>query len=492
MKHRIFVCLLCLSAVLLLLCGCGTERYEYTTVTLRESEPLAPDFMISGDFEQATIDGNIYQFSDGISQNDRNSFVEEQAKLCRLLGSLTGKAISGFTFRILDLPDVGRADSENMTAYFPLQTAKTWEQALITVQAVYGEFTNFGYCYALANDLAEKFDWKQDTTRGADLYYIDQSPELLHLVYPCFTEKYANEDEILACKALSLQLFARLEHPYAGAEAFETEISRYAKVTNLPYTQTYLRFANNGRYCPLKIQTNYFTYLINVNYTEDPYYAESDPVGLWTKEIKALISEFEFADSTIQSLCNTFGYTPREKTQVTLFSVDQWGSVPEANGIHTTSLGHMTYYYVYEIYRNMAEHPVYTKYYCPTLAYYYMMKSDYNLSLHVYGEQFKLEFQTEARMPCTLENYLKYNCSAMDRYIYENLDKYNPTYWIGRSQTTAECVSLAGYLVQTYGEATFLEIMLNPNRSYPLTGKVIKDIEAAWEKYIISNQNEIL
>ena len=80
----------------------------------------------------------------------------------------------------------------------------------------------------------------------------------------------------------------------------------------------------------------------------------------------------------------------------------------------------------------------------------------------------------------------------MDRYIYENLDKYNPSYWIGRSQTTAECISLAGYLVQSYGEETFIKIMLNPNPYYPLTGKVIKDIEAAWENYIYSNQNEIL
>ena len=492
MKHKIFVCLLCLSAALLLLCGCGTERYEYTTVTLRESEPLAPDFMIAGEFEQTKIDGNLYQFSDEISPNDRSRFVEEQAKLCRLLGSLTGKEVSGFTFRILNLPDVGRADSENQTAYFSLQTTKTWEQALITVQAVYGEFTNYGYCYALADHLAETLDWKRDNTKDANLYFVDQSPELLHLVYPCFTEKYANENEILACKALSLQLFARLERPYAGAEAFETEISRYAKAMNLSYTPTHLHFAYNGRYCPLKIQTNYFTYLISIDYTGDPYYAESDPVGLWTNEIKALVSEFEFADTSIQSLCNTFGYAPEKTTQVTLFSVDLWGSIPEATGIHSTSLGHMTYYYVYEIYRSISERPAYSKYYCATLAYYYMMKSDYNLSLHVYGEQFKREFQTEARMPCTLENYLKFNCSAMDRYIYENLDKYNPSYWIGRSQTTAECISLAGYLVQTYGEETFIKIMLNPNRSYPLTGKVIKDIEAAWGNYIYSNQNEIL
>ena len=68
---------------------------------------------------------------------------------------------------------------------------------LVTLQALWGDYTDYGYVYAMANAIASQLGWETDPLVSAENDNMDacfrQNPEAITLLYPVFTECYATD-----------------------------------------------------------------------------------------------------------------------------------------------------------------------------------------------------------------------------------------------------------------------------------------------------------
>ena len=209
--------LMLVLAMLFLLSGCMTEdvqptipseqimmEYEYTEGVNQAYEHGSFSMLFPmGKVEEIGINGNVYQFAPSVSMKDRAEFIDWQEKLLELLPQT-----SGLTFAVLENYPC-RSSSADMQAFYGLDSAGTWQQILTTIQLLEGDYTNYGYVYAKANNLASKLGWQQDVLNQETVLPLDK-PELLNLVYPCFLEKYAVPEEIGAAKLLAVKLYGEM------------------------------------------------------------------------------------------------------------------------------------------------------------------------------------------------------------------------------------------------------------------------------------------
>lgn len=117
-----------------------------------------------------------------------------------------GMTVSGISFRVLT--DYSNwTDSENEIAYYGINSLRTWRQVLTTLQVAMGDYTNYGYLYALANYIAEECGWQQDVYPETTIDILKNDSSLLNLVYPCFAENYTDAEYIAVCKTVSRKIF---------------------------------------------------------------------------------------------------------------------------------------------------------------------------------------------------------------------------------------------------------------------------------------------
>ncbi|MGN0629639.1 MAG: hypothetical protein ACI4IW_08445 [Oscillospiraceae bacterium] len=488
-------------ALALLLCGCGAEKaaYEYTAGYTVDTEPCGDSRIFPTHYEETAAGENIYQFSPEISLEERADFIEKEEALLEKWASLCEDVPGGFTFRVLP-GYFSRSDSESRTAYFGINEAGTYKQAIATVLTIFGDFTNYGYCYALANDLSAQLGWETEETAELDMEVFAAEPALFNLSYPCFTELCSTEEEIAAAKALSIEIYSSLGRPYSGDGEFAAAAAAKAAALGVKdFSPSYVGFAYGGGSCPLRARTLYLDVMRDSSYKADAiteYTGESD----WMGRVSTLIETLENLDQKLSRQREAFGFdgdylVPTVfKDEIHVSSSEFWGYfTPSSLDIQAVAVSIIPHEYNHYLFHVCADYdgifgidsganPYLEGWHGEALANYFGCEELYTSFIAVYGDQtfeyYKSITGRELTKPIDMAEY--FDCQLSMSYRLD--PKMSPKYFM--SLKGRETVSFSAYVARNYGEENLVNILLHPGKSPEYVGKTFDEVEAEWDEYI--------
>ena len=270
-------------SLIVMLPGCGTgnvspvnESYQYAVKSKYYARPSTVD----GWTERAaltvdTADGRFYCFTD--DQSAADDFVNAQRTLIKYLRS--------YGVEIEDLVCYGTdygysfSESSDNEAYIDLSDAQTWRQVLVTLQTVWGDYTDYGYVYAMANAVAGELGWQVDTAlsiekEAADRFFTE-NPQVIQLLYPTFTTLFASEETVSNSKTLALHLFEKIKWKNALKKTINEQLDdyydllgAYAQEISVPFERQTCGYAYYGEDVKLRIMTTYAELIIDRNYRD--------------------------------------------------------------------------------------------------------------------------------------------------------------------------------------------------------------------------------
>ncbi len=164
-------------------------EYAYSLVYRRVPNGDNTAFLMEGNVWQCTLEERNYEFDRTLEQEQRDRFISAQEQLCAYLKS-NGLSTDGLVFRILK-DSTNWTESDSQLAYFDIANTETWHQALTTVQAVLGDYTNYGYLYALCNRIAGELGWEQEMSYWA---YVKNEYTLRPAFGEYFIRTYGEEN----------------------------------------------------------------------------------------------------------------------------------------------------------------------------------------------------------------------------------------------------------------------------------------------------------
>lgn len=471
--------------------GCNfldRNEYKYAEVYRRISEPYGASFAFTGNMLQVTVEDHTYEFDETIAEEECSAFVTTQEKLCDLLEG-QGISTAGLTFYILR-DYLNRTDSENQTAYFGLECTKSWEQVFTTIQVCLGDYTNYGYLYALSDRVASDLKWSREDVLVENTQILADDPSLLNLVYPCFSEKYSDADAIDACKALAVELLAATENIWSETEFLKAR-ENYALNKSIDFEPTYVTFAYNGESCPLKLCCQYLEVFWDSTFVANNEYLDGYIPTDYTEGVGGLIYTFEWLDEQLTALCQRLGVAPDQEVPVQMTeSLPRGYSSPYfergglynndsgEGGIYATTVTVLAHEYVHHIYWLLCgcDDPDYEVWYNEVVAYYYCVGQQFEYRLNIinnvdpsYGESLEAMLGEAYDEPI---DYIKF----MRIGWREDGREYVP--YLKRSNELA--CTFGEYFVRIYGEEIFLNSMMYPSRVEEFTGTSMDDIVAAW------------
>lgn len=487
MKKKIVgaVGLLCVIACVLVIIT-RFQSYEYTEVYQHISEPYGSGFYYQGMVNQVVVNNHTYEFESAISEAEFSKFVTEQEKLCKLLEK-HDLSTAGLTFRIFaSYPN--RTESENGLAYYGFDTMKTWKQVLTTIQVCKGDYTNYGYLYALSNRIAEELKWSCDDAIVEDEMVFVKDSSLLNLVYPCFAEKYSDGAEINACKALAMELLSTTENIWSE-EAFLRAREHYAQNKNINFEPTYVLFAYNGENCPLKLSCKYMEVFWDSSFVACNQYLDGYIPEDYVEGVSGLIHTFEWLDGQITILCEQLGATPDQQISVQMLDILPPNSIPLKTGglyynesgkgkVYATTVTVLAHEYVHHIYWLLCgcSDLDYESWYNEVVAYYYTI-----------GERYEYRVSIIDNVDPDYRDRLE----EMIGEAYDEPSDYIKFMRIGWRETENDyiiylknkndlCSAFGEYFVRIYGEDVFLKSMLYPSRVEEFTGRSMDEIVDDW------------
>lgn len=514
-KYRI----MCFLLALLLLCSaCGsagtspeetsvpTEEalptetppvYEFSEPYVRLMEPCGSGFVIQKNVLQTEVGGHTYQFEPSNGEQARNEFIAGQEALCRLLDE-NGIDTAGLYFFVL--PDYTNwTDSAQATAYFGLNTMNSWEQALTTVQLAKGDYTNYGWLYAISDDLAAQLGWTRDETADADTGNIDGT--LLNLVYPCFDEFYTSPEDIASCKKLSKELLGGTDDIWSE-DAFLQARERYAEEKGIDFAPTYLAFAYYSPSCKLKTRGKYLEFFRTNSFTEDRYYTRGYIDEDYMASLGGMIRGISWLEDYLTQLRETFGVDDPSLLPVYLnddagryayitfaayFEVDKDGG--KITGVGVPIMAHEYVHYLFWLCGG-EDDPAYEDWINEVVACYYDLPGDYEVTSRYY-EQYRPEL-LQAFKETTGEGYDDIgDYIRLLRIYYRTAEDVKPYRYYLISDYDLRPV-FGDYFIRTYGEDVFLEWALHPSKVRQLTGKTNEEIISDWCADMDDPENDTL
>ena len=491
--------------ILLALCGCGKEEpivYEYTEGYTAMTEPLGEKFLFPACYLETEFDGNIFRFAPDISEEDRRIFIESQNKIIGETEKLFDVEISGFTFYVLEDYSV-RSDSENFSAYFGISESGTYKQVLGTVLSVFGDFTNYGFAYALSDSISENLGFLRDDIPEENLSVFISEPEMLNLNYACFSSVSSSDEEIAAAKALSLELFKNLEA--VSEEAFVSALSEKAvSIGADDFVPTSVGFAYGGENCPMRVRTVCLDMMVDSDYKTDAFFEEGFYTEEWTSTVSSFITYMENLDARLLELCGLFGFEP--DAPIPTYLVDEisytangkglWGLFqPREPDIYSCGYDVIVHEYVHYLWDSCADYngnegidsgknPYLEAWHGESIAYYFGSEQLYKFFVLSFGEDFESVFEGATGSKLEKAGDISKYYDAVFHVNYKLDPKKTPK--SHTSDRDGDTVSFGGYVARTYGEETFVNIMLHPSLCTEYTGKTFAQIEDEWEDYIMN------
>lgn len=478
MKKLVFL----IASLLLLssLTACA-PKYIYVTEYARIENPFASDWLYDGELDGVEVDGTRYFFDPAIDEKQRADFIKYQKKLLKKLADAGEDTSELLIYVLCDVES--RSLGGSRTAYLDVSLCKTRDQILYTLQAIRGEYSNYGYLFARSHKLATALGWEKNDTLPLDEQAFVKNPLLLNLTFPCFSEQYASESEIDACRALSVKLLSESDAPLMSEADFLAAIARYAEEKGIDFSPTHLLFAPGGDTCPLKIRTKYLEIELDVDYGEDM----ESPDEIWRYpflDLAGMISFLEFTDKNLTEIRRQFPSTPEELIPVCVQPINKGLAAGGEVGGYFYVDGTQPRIRIDDAYTLTHEYVHYLDYRTDTndnswcaevLAVYYGkdMTHLFRTNYAAHGA----EWSIEALSKLIGEPY----DSVQDEILFQNIfTAYTEDLRFELINRYNVRLSFGDYFVKTYGEKDFVDCMLTPSRAKELTGKDLDTVIDDW------------
>ena len=463
------------------------KHIEFTTEHLRIIEPEAFGPVINDNMHKTELEGVVYWVPKDLPEGEE--LVKKQAELMAFLGG-KGFETAGATVYIIKNGSV-YSESDNTAAHMDPESVGTAAAIRATLGALMGDYTNAGYLYALAESIAAEMGAEPTAAAEPNVKVFQNYPVLLNLTAPCFMEEYNAAFKVEACRALAVKLLEKMDDPYSGEAGFLGLLKEYAGENGIEFTPTAVKYAYNGKTCPVKILTSDLKINISTDYvrvtpldypnsTYDPLF-DADRMMLWFDEV------------------DSFTIRLRE-----LFGIDTWGHLDVsftdtyANGAETggvfyyygtkrciyarefDSLKHEYVHYLYSI-ANEGEYG--DTWRNEVLAYWYGREDEYEYyeykaSLNgAYREYWEAVIGEEYD---SIEDYDKFSDITAAMIMLNdgrNGLRFSLMKDLGGGRAKQ---SFAGYFIKAYGEETFIACMLDPSKSEELIGKSPEEAVEDW------------
>ena len=506
MRKRIFILLLVL---LLSLSACGTEptqptvteptvttpsqpKYEYAVVQETFFNPsMVRTTMEREVFRATTKYGDAFVFASHWQEAER--FLNLQTALLDYLNS-SGILISDRTYIGTDYNGSFSVETRG-EVYISLNDMGTWKQILATLQGVWGDYTDYGYLYAISNEMAMELGWFTDEhppiNENKLHAYFAVSSYALDLHYPSFTERYASEETVNCCKNLSLMLLNKLDWPAMIGQsigvqlaAYRELIEDYASDLQIDYVEQQAAYSFYAEQIPLRIRTEYAVMLVEESYTEPyeevygSYFSNDRLIYQTATELTAQMSDavsYVELDGDVEpfTLYWMSQQSGKEKYGDDYFRIkNNWT-------MNTAYVG--TIYFTMHAYYRHLEHMLTgtTSNKWQSMAFveignfrhpYARMQNDYICTEQVeYVELFRQHTGRE------------YSIGSDDCYIIQDILAYINGSKVGDAPSSVSC---ARYLMEELGEKAVMELLLNPKQAEAVAGRNWTSIEKEWKQHL--------
>ena len=473
------------------------ETYVYSSQSKNYVRPAVVDGWVELTALKTTAENDtFFCFTEDTARAD--DFINAQRTLLRFLrdhGVETGKMECygtdyGYCFSL----------SDDAAAYVDFSAVRSWQQVLVTLQAIWGDYTDYGYVYAMANAIARELGWQADDVPSIDNASLDEffaeNPGAVHLLYPTFTTEFASEETVKSCKALSRILLDKIKWYKALAKPIEEQLdgyysllSDYVQNIDVPFTRQVCGYASYGDSVLLRIMMTYAELMIDGEYMDHSYNLFGDYFG----DYQSLYQTVNTIDAEICTAVSYFGvedkagvikikFLPSGSDSAEKFTKGRGGYYYSSTDIaYVTSLAplmHEYYHHLEYVMTQSVQHVWQRHAFCEigrAYSRYGRYQVEYaNLNSEEWSDLFRL--CTGREFEGGLDDYYE----AVDILCYIS-DDFHLTYW---NSGAAPLSSVRRYLIDLYGEKVCYDILLHPETIEDVTGKTWKEMEADWAQHI--------
>ena len=471
------------------------EQYEYSVESRYYSRPAVINQIKWFDALKATTeDGTFICLTQDTTQADK--FINAQRTLLRFLKDC-GMELRNLRYIVSDHADSFGYSSKD-TAYIAFSSTKTYRQILATLHTLWGDYTDYGYVYAMANVIAEQLGWQTDSQIDVAPVvmkeFFSNNPKAIDLQYPCFSSDFASEETVNQCKALSIHLFDDIKWVTALEKPIDIQLDEYYELVEayageigISFARQTCGYAYRGEYSPLCINTTYAQLIVDRNYSDyssviyGDYFSDYESIyqtaNIINNEITEAIELFGLEDKAGSISINWLS-EESAKAQFGKSLVNHYE--PSMKKVNVT----MIQGYLHEYYHHI-EHLI-----NPNLGRCWQSQAFCEIGRsHSWHSLYSIEttmtqneqwadlfytFTGRSYQPGVDDYFEFYDilCYATNEY---ELDYYN-----GRNAVN----SFTHYLIDLYGEDATSNLMLFPETVLEVTGKDWIDLEAEWKTHI--------
>ena len=478
------------------------EQYNYSVDSRFYSRPAVINHIKWFDALKATTeDGTFICLTEDTTQAD--NFINTQRTLLHFLKDC-GMDLRNLRYIVSDYED-SFSDSGKDTAYIAFSSKKTYRQVLATLHTLWGDYTDYGYVYAMANVIAEQLGWQTDSKIDIEpavmKEFFSNNPKAIDLQYPCFSLEFASEETVNQCKALSIRLFDDIEWVSALEKPIDIQLDEYyelvgiyAREIGISFARQTCRYAYRGENLPLCVDTTYAQLIVDHNYSDyasdiyEDYFSDYESIyqtaNIINNEITEAIELFGLEDRAGSISINWLS-EESAKAQFGKPLVNQYTAYDKKINI-TTIHG-----YLHEYYHHI-EHLI-----NPDLgqcwqsqAFCEIGRSHSQHSLYAMEQMITQDAQlADLFYSCTGRNYQL----GVDDYFeaYDILcyftNEFELDYYNGRNAIN----SFTHYLIDLYGEDAISNLMLFPETVCDVTGKSWNGLEAEWITFLKNKFKEV-
>lgn len=496
--HRMGILILFLAV----LSGCTQDKpnplhetYTYSVQTKPYVRPAAINGeALNSALTADTKDGTFFCFTK--DEAIANDFINTQRTLMMYLRSY-GVEIGKLENYGTDYGYSFSESSEN-AAYVALSDVRSWQQVLVTLQAVWGDYTDYGYVYAMSNAIARELGWQADSVpafeqKTADLFFT-ANPEAIHLLYPAFDNRFASEESVSHSKALAIHLLEKIVWKNAISkpvdeqlDAYYELIRAYAKELSVPFERQSCGYAYYGENVKLRVMTTYAELIIDNNYRD---ISESLYGDYWSN----YSSIYQTANTINEEITAAVEYFALQDTAGTIEirwldrndSNTQWlidhgrGAYYSTQTIYVTSLVpylHEYYHHIQYLLNPDLKFAWQSQTFCElgaSYSLYRQMIMENDFSQDEEGAKLFQDFAGRKYEPGR-DDYFE----VMDILCYYN-DYYKLEYHSGGEAHNSFC----RYLVELYGERAVFDLLVHPTTVEIVTAKTWDTLRSEWEQHI--------
>lgn len=483
------------------------ESYEYTTINGRVYvHPSVLTIRQRVVYLSSTFDDGAF-FCATTNTEDADKFINTQRTLLRFLRD-SGAETPKLDYFAIDFDD-RFSESDQKRAHMALSDAKSYQQVLITLQTLWGDYTDYGYLYAVSNAIATHLGWQTDTVEEVDQTALDtffaENPEALNLLYPCFTATYASEETVRNCKALSKQLLEKIDLNAALTKPIDEQVNdfralvdAYAQEIGVTFSRQTSGYAYYGEYIPLKISTPYALHMVERGY-DDRFRTIHEELGDdsldYFSNYRSIFATVDIINEEIARSVEHFGLE-NDIGVVTM----HWICADTSTELFDKP-NHCCYYGGED--NPLTDGKIYLRGIDPYL-HEYFHHIDYILSHELqetWREQAFAELgsaqsqhaQRDFELPFLYDELSKeLFYAAFGREYQPGLEDYYNAYdiiahinsYVLDYNASGGINSFTHYLLDQYGEDTVPQILLFPETVESVTGKTWDDLRAEWQEYM--------